>query len=636
MHRFFLLLGMAASLLQARAADDPYAVAAIPAALLHNAHAVKRTDDIRFEVNGPANARLLHHWAVTILDETGKEQGELAEQYNKLWKVTDVSGALYDAQGKVQRRLKAKDVIDHSAVDEISLMDDSRVRYHRFDYPTYPYTVEYTVEIQYSTTIFFPHWLPQDAEHLSVQKSSLTIATPPGFSYRYKAFHYEGEPVTANGQWVERTWRAQDLVAFEQPFAAPLWYEMTPSVFFGGQSFAYGPYSGSADSWASFGNFIATLNQGRDELPPTLKTKVHALTDGVTDPREKVRRLYSFLQQNTRYISIQMGVGGMQTFAASFVAEKGYGDCKALSNYMYSLLKEAGVPACYAVIHAGETARDRTLIEELPFSQFNHAVLCVPMATDSIWLECTSQVTPPGYMGAFTGNRKALLVTPQGGKVVATPRYTYADNLQSRHARGSIDAAGNLTVQVATQFRAEQQDDMAGFVQAVSRDRVKRYLDEHLGLPSYEVTDFHYEPVPGTLPVLREQLNLLLPGFVATSGKRLFVSPNFSNHSRVRLDEDAERQVPICLRNSYTDVDSIDLLIPEGYELEAMPKAVQLRTPFGNYSTEYSFKGNELHYVRRRECWPADFPATEWDKVRDFYNSIYQSDRAAVVFVKKQ
>ena len=54
------------------------------------------------------------------------------------------------------------------------------------------------------------------------------------------------------------------------------------------------------------------------------------MTTGL-DTREKIRVLYRYLQQNHRYISVQVGIGGMQPISASAVYTNGYGDCKGLS-----------------------------------------------------------------------------------------------------------------------------------------------------------------------------------------------------------------------------------------------------------------------------------------------------------------
>lgn len=110
-------------------------------------------------------------------------------------------------------------------------------------------------------------------------------------------------------------------------------------------------------SWNDFGKFIASLNKGRDQLPENIKVKVDELTRGVSDPLEKIIRLYGFMQQNTRYISIQLGIGGWQPFSAEFVGQKGYDDCKALTNYMQSLIKHAGIKSYYALIKSGDGSK---------------------------------------------------------------------------------------------------------------------------------------------------------------------------------------------------------------------------------------------------------------------------------------
>ncbi|MCH5689788.1 hypothetical protein LWM68_39520 [Niabella sp. W65] len=231
------------------------------------------------------------------------------------------------------------------------------------------------------------------------------------------------------------------------------------------------------------------------------------------------------MQDHTHYISIQLGIGGWQPLDATYVASKKYGDCKALSNYMVALLKEAGIKANNVLIKAGEGKTD--ILSDFPSNQFNHVVVCVPNGKDSIWLECTSQTVSPGYMGSFTGNREALLVSEGGSTIVHTPVYRKEDNLQIRHIKAAIDNNGKLTAKVSTTTSGLQQDDLHSLIHNSSPDEQKKRLQRIFTLSNYEVPAFTYlESRESALPSVNETLELVANDYASITGKRLFIRPN--------------------------------------------------------------------------------------------------------------
>jgi hypothetical protein len=165
----FLLLAALFVCLCGNAADAPYASSAIPAELLVNSNVVKRMEDIRFEVISTGETILKKKYALTILNEAGDDNAAFVEDYDQLQQVRSIEGSLFDASGKLVKKLKAKDIQDISAVGGGNLMDDNRRKFHHFYYKVYPYTVEYEVDIRYNNSLFFPPWVPQEDEQFAVQ-----------------------------------------------------------------------------------------------------------------------------------------------------------------------------------------------------------------------------------------------------------------------------------------------------------------------------------------------------------------------------------------------------------------------------------------------------------------------------------
>ena len=100
----------------------------------------------------------------------------------------------------------------------------------------------------------------------------------------------------------------------------------------------------------------------------------------------------------------------------------------------------------------------------------------VPQAKDTVWLECTSQILPAGYLGNFTSDRYALAVDENGGTLVRTPVYGYKENLQVRNIKATINETGNLDAQIFTRYKAEQQDRLFQVIKGLSKDKLLMIL----------------------------------------------------------------------------------------------------------------------------------------------------------------
>ncbi|MBC8083023.1 MAG: DUF3857 domain-containing protein [Hymenobacter sp.] len=636
---------LAASLRAATTLAGPapkYPVADMPAALRENAHAVVRLADETLLVKSAGRTIETVRRAVTIFDDAGAGFARKVVYYDQLNAVSYLRGFVYDADGRLLRTLKASDIKDISLSDGFSLASDGRGRVADLRQPQYPYTAEFEYEINSTNTLFYSTWQPQPTGQLAVERAVFRVLTPPELPLRYQERDLPaGTAVvrgTGPGNLQAYEWSVRNLPAVEDEPDGPPVSETTPVVFTAPSQFEVQGHLGTLTSWQTLGLWNYQLNAGRDELPAAVRAKVAALVEGVSDERARIRNVYEWLQANTRYVSVQLGIGGWQTFPAASVAANGYGDCKALTNYCQALLKAAGVSAYCALVRAD--AED--LRTEFPSQQFNHVVLCVPLLKaarrDTVWLECTSQTNAFGYMGSFTGNRHALLITPQGGKLVRTPRYGAPDNRRERLADIYLDAQGSATASIRTRRTGLEQDDYAALAGLANTADQKKALAEYLPLASFTIGKLTYATNHrGPVPVLTETLGLTLPGWANVSGKRAFLTPNLLSLSPALPPGAGERRTAIWLDNAFSYADTVRIHVPAGFKPESLPAPVQLTTAFGTYSSQVQpLPDGTLLYVRRLLMPRTRFARTEYPAYQDFRRRISTADKAQVVLVKTE
>ncbi len=620
---------------------NPYAVSNIPKALLtQQANVVFREYYETSNLTNPSKSVSNVRRVATILREDGKKWARCMVHYSdKNQKITSFKGNLYDAAGKFVRKVKSSEIQDVATDDGFSIATDSRAKIAELMYGQYPFTVEFEYEVEGRGAFPLERWTAQPLPSVSVEDAAFELQLPMSEVAHFKTFNLErAEPETIGvSDGKSYRWTAKNVVAGSEDAFTSNKIVTSPTVFVSWEHFKYLGYSGSADSWAAFGDFFNELNKGRDVLPEAFKMELQTLVKDCSTPLSKIEKIYSFLQKNTRYVSIQFGIGGFQPFPASDVYAKKYGDCKALSNFTKAMLQEVGVRSHYALVGAGEDAAP--VQRDLVGDYFNHVFLCVPMETDTVWLECTNSNVPAGYCGDFTGDRDVLILTEKGGQVVHTPRYSEKDNRQMRRATIKIDAEGNASTELTTLYSGLQQDVARQFAMHSNEKDVRDALIRRLHLPSFDLKDFKYVADRQRIPTVEEKLSLELPHYGAKSGRRLFVQPNvFSKFSFTMPDTTAKKARKygvIANEMAYTDTDSLTFDLPEGFSLEHTPEPVNLKSAFGHYSAAFKLAEKRLFYTRELVLNNIEHPKESLGLLLDFMRSVEKADKVKMVLVAK-
>ena len=365
--------GNSRALLQSAMTQKEYNINNIPVALLKDADAVTRINSVRFEVKDQKRSRLLIKRAVTIFKKEEQHYGKLKLWYDKFKEIEDLDGTIYDAHGEKIRSLSGDDIKDYCDYTNYSLYSDTRIRSAELYYDQYPYTIEYIYEYSYKGYLNWPTWYSQISLD-PIELSRFEVLLPVEDILRYWCNRDTIKPsITMDGGKKIYIWEFKNLPKQSKDIVGEDIEDVATIVRIAPSIFEYGDYRGNMRTWNEFGKWDYSLLEGRDKLPESAIKEIHSLIKPTDEPREKIKKLYRYMQDRTRYVSVDLGIGGWQPFDATYVHERGYGDCKALSNYMVALLKEVGITGYSVDILPG--SHRYPFLQEFPNAHFTMSLL---------------------------------------------------------------------------------------------------------------------------------------------------------------------------------------------------------------------------------------------------------------------
>jgi|EndMetStandDraft_4_1072995.scaffolds.fasta_scaffold07328_4 hypothetical protein len=616
-------------------AQENYDVSLISKDLLPYASSIVRNEEVTVEVKDLDNTLCHVKQVITVLNKNGDDDVDIAIWHDKSRYIKDIKGVIYNQWGKPTGKFSESDFEDNTNRDGFSLFTDLKIKHYQPRVADYPYTISYEYDVKSKQSLDLESWHPIPSDGIAVEKSSYTFICKHDFKIKYKQTNLSVKPtIGTNKQGMQTyTWQTNNLKALKHEPYSPVYRSIMPSLEIVPEKFIYRGISGSFTNWKELGQWqYDKLNAGRQQLSPQTVANMKELTASITDPKAKARKVYEYMQGKTHYISIQVGIGGLQPFLASDVDAQNYGDCKALVNYTQALLKAVDIDSYYCVVYAG-SSKVNFQPDFASIDQGNHVILCLPFKNDTTFLECTSQNIPFGFLGDFTDDRIVLACTPQGGKLMRTPKYTAQVNLEQRKANFTLSANGNLSGTMVTNFKGTNYEDRDHVIYESKTEQIKDlkkiYPINNLDIESADLKQFKVEQ-----PYTTETLKISATDYGSVSDGKIIFLANPANRVSSPLREVRNRHNDVYINRGYTDEDEITYTLPAGYKVDMRPKKVSIEKPFGKFESSATVNGDKLVYSRKLQIIDGTYSKDTYQDLVDFYQSIADVDNDNVTLVK--
>ena len=566
----------------------------------------------------------------TIQNEQGASLANFVCACSKNDKLSDFKGQVVDASGKVIRKFKESD-LKRTEYSPYLAIDDYQM-YLEYTPPTYPITIiyEWTMDSR-DNLIEFPRFCPLSDYDVALKKAVYRLAFPKDMQIRHSLKNIAQDvSITQVSQDTQLlTLELTDLPAFQEETYARRLHERLPIAYFAPTDFVYYGTKGSLRNWNDYGKWEYSLIEGSDALPETLRQKLHQLTDNLTSKREKVEVLYHELEKTTRYVAVLLGIGGQKPMPAATVSKSGFGDCKGLSNYMRAMLKEIGIASNYIPI---STTNYRLLPDFASAGQMNHVILQVPLEKDTLWLECTNPQLPLGYVHEDIAGHDAIEVNEHGGRLMRLPVYEDSTNLMRSNIHIQLDPTGAADISFKRTAHNRQYEHYLPLVKMDHKEQ-KQTMNRMMRIPQAEISNLDIRSLESGA-VLSLEANIRSQKYATKTGQRLFVPLNPGLNSYTIPSANSNRQERIWIKMGYLDEDNISLTIPEGYEIEALPKDEKIEKPFGTFDSSIQTDGQEIHVTYRLFMKSGDYDKLLFPELTDFLKTANKAYNQRIVIKK--
>ena len=568
------------------------------------------------------------HRLVKILNVRGREKyGEINIDYDSTYQEVKVDFARTIKPDGSIVKVGTKDIKDIDKWAGFPLYSNAKVKVISM-----PEVVEGSI-IEYKATIYTSKLINGDDFQLrfGIQyfepclHHRLRVVIPQGRKINIHYVRLEGKKpeITRVGDSLVYEWRIDNVPEIIAEPNMPPWADISPFIMVS-----------SFKNWEEFSNWWRKLSQEKPEPTPRIAQKVREIIKGKNTQEEKAKAIYHWVISNIRYVGLEFGIAGFKPHSAEEVFDNKYGDCKDKATLLLAMYKAAGIPAWYALIGTRDMGK---LEEDIPMSQFNHAIVLAEVDGKMVWLDPTAEVASFGEVPGDDQEKLALVFFPDEARFLKVPLKAPEENMIKTNMLININPDASIDVRMEMQTSGATDMDMRSF-KYIKPARRKQIVENWINsiAPGAKLKEYSFSDLEDLNIPVRLNVAFSAPDYLKRAGDVwLFTIPGIQMEAGLVGKE--KRNYPITFSTTSLSIDRVEIHLPAQFEAQFIPEGTNLQLPYISFKSSYEAVGRTIFYESILRRSNTKIEIFQYPRYKDFMEKVSRKSQEQIVIkLKKQ
>lgn len=388
----------------------------------------------------------------------------------------------------------------------------------------------------------------------------------------------------------------------------------------------------SFSDWNKFYNWYKSLIKSQLILTDEMKVKIKEITKTCKTNKEKVKKIYYYITNRTRYVGFEMGIGGLQPRRTDVTYHSRLGDCKDIAVLLMVFFKEIGLESKLVLLR---TALSGVPDRSTPYAgNFNHAI-CYVNIDGGLYLDGTVKNANIYELPSSDRDITVLEIDNNSYNFAYINSDSYLENIDQADTTVQVFQNGNaLLKRTIIKTGNSAISARSSLEKAEKSNSLNKYWNSKY--PGSKIDNYKVIEQQREKPVTYSY-DINIPNYINVNNEMFIPTVLYPSNFIKSFAAIKSRKNNYIVDYSYKTIINIKYVIPAQYSIKKIPKNLNFSFQKNNISFKYiKINQNEIDVKIVYNFAKGIISKNSYIKFRKYLQTIAEKESQHIIAVKNK